>query len=164
MKILEENSQIVQLNEIFVNVLPSLPQDIESSIYYAKLKNLLHPEIINFCKEQLELKSDLQFLRMNVGEALSETEIREYLDTLKQKYNSIEHNVGLDYHIEATRVDYGVAVFCVIKRDEIYMKKFVFRFRKKNQDGFLGGLSTSQIPDTKKKSIYSSLLRGGEDK
>lgn len=164
MLIYEENSQITQLNEVFVNVLPSLPTDIEGSIYYAKLKNLLHAEIMNFCKEQLELKSDLQFFRMNVGEALTEKEIREYLDTLKEKYNSKEQNVGIDYHIEATRIDFGVAVFCVIKRENIYMKKFVFRFRKVNNEGSIGTLSASQIPNNteKKKNLYKKFNKGGE--
>lgn len=148
MEVLNENPQIIQLNEMILNVKGSLPRDIENSIYYPKLKNLLHSEIFNFCKEQLELKADLNFFRMSVGQVMSEDEIRDYLDSLKLKYNGIDgSNVCLDYHIEVTRIDYGVPVFVVIKRgNNITMKKFVFRFRKTKLDQGLLGLSTSGIP------------------
>lgn len=152
MNILKEDPQLSNLNEMFVNVLQSLPDEIEGSIYYTKLKNLLHPEIYNFCKEQLELKEDLNMLRMNVGQIMTESEIREYLDSLMEKYNGQKNNVGLSYHIEATRIDYGVPVFCVIKRNDIFMKKFVFRFRKQNLSSNISNLSVSGIPlDTLKK-------------
>ena len=90
MKILneQENPQMQLLNEMIVNVDRHLPNDVEQSIYYPKLKHLLHAEIINFCKEKLELKQDLNLLRMSVGKVMSENEIREYLDSLKEKYNS----------------------------------------------------------------------------
>lgn len=152
MKILEESSQLKTLNEIFVNSLESLPPDVENSIYYARLKKMLHPEIINFCKEQTQLKEDLNLFRMNVGQVLSESEIREYLNGLMDKYNGKTNNVGLDYHIEATRIDYAVPVFCVIKRNEIFMKKFVFRFKKPSISSSISNLSTASIPlDTLKK-------------
>jgi hypothetical protein len=138
MIILEESKEIKELNEMFVKVEKSLPEKIENSIYYPKLKQLLHLEIARFTKEKLELKADLNFLRMNVGEQLSDTEIKEYLDSLKLKYNSENNDIGIDYHVEVTRFDYGVAVFVVIKRDIIYMKKFVFRFRK--SEGISAGL------------------------
>ena len=56
MKVLleSETSQLKQLNEMKVNIDKSLPNDVEQSIYYAKLKTLLHPEIFNFCKEKSE--------------------------------------------------------------------------------------------------------------
>ena len=148
MEVLNENPQIIQLNEMVLKVRDSLPRDIENSIYYPKLKNLLHSEIFNFCKEQLELKADLNFFRMSVGQVMSEQEIRDYLDGLKLKYNGIEdNNVCLDYHIEITRIDYGVPVFVVIKRgNSILMKKFVFRFRKTKLDQGLLGLSNAGIP------------------
>ena len=80
---------------------------------------------------------------MSVGKVMSENEIREYLDSLKEKYNSHYEDIGIDYHIEVTRYDYGVPVFCIIKRNQIYTKKFVFRFRKGNMasniDGFGSG-------------------------
>lgn len=146
MQILSENSQITQLNEMMVQVKDSLPTEIEQSVYYAKLKQLLHPEIYNFCKEKIELKQDLNFLRMNVGEKMTEKEIREYLDSLKLKYNGEVDDIGIDYAIEVTRVDYGVPVFVVIKRNEISMKKFVFRFRKTNQEKGIGNLTVSGLP------------------
>lgn len=146
-----ENPQITTLNEMFINVKDSLPDEIEQSIYYSKLKQLLHSEIFNFCKEQIELKQDLNFFRMNVGKNMTEIEIREYLDGLKEKYNAHYDNVGIDYHIEVTRYDYGVPVFCIIKRNEIFMKKFVFRFRKSNQAKGIEGLTNSGIPEKETK-------------
>ena len=80
---------------------------------------------------------------MNVGEQLSESFIREYLDDLKEKYNTVDNNVGLEYHIEQTRIDYGVAVFVIIKRDTVYCKKFVFRFRKASPTLGVSGLSNT---------------------
>lgn len=143
----KENPQLTTLNEMMVQVQSSLPTEIEQSIYYAKLKQLLHPEIFNFCKEQVELKEDLNLFRMSVGKPMDENEIREYIDGLKQKYNEHYDNVGIDYHIEVTRYDYGVPVFCIIKRNsKIYMKKFVFRFKKLNQRSGIDGLSNSGVP------------------
>ena len=130
----------MQLNEMIVNVQGSLPKKVENSIYYPKLKVMMHSEIINFCKERIDLKEDLNIFRMNIGQQLTEAEIREYLDGLKAKYNGTE-NIGLDYHIEITKYDYGVPVFVVLKRDQIYMKKFVFRFKKASVNTNLDGLS-----------------------
>lgn len=65
-----------------------------------------------------------------VGNEMFEADIRAYLDELKEKYNGKIDDVGLDYHIEATKIDYGVAVFVVLKLTDIQLKKFVFRFRK----------------------------------
>lgn len=146
MKILNENPQIIQINEMFVNVQQGLSNEIEGSIYYGKLRNLLHSEILGFCKEQLELKQDLNMFRMMIGQDMNESEIREYLDGLKLKYNNQDNNIGIDYHIEVTRVDYGVPVFVVIKRNEIFMKKFVFRFKKKKISEGISNLTISGIP------------------
>lgn len=132
---------------MFVKVEKSLPEKIENSVYYPKLRQLLMPEIVRFTREKLELRDDLNFFRMNVGENLSDTEIREYLDGLKDKYNLEDNDIGLDYHIEVTRFDYGVPVFVVIKRDRIYMKKFVFRFRKSNISGGLQDVSQVGVPN-----------------
>jgi len=147
----EESKEIRQLNEMFVKVYDSLPTNIENSIFYPKLKQLLHMEIMKFTKEQVELKQDLNLLRMNIGEILSETEIREYLDSLKAKYNLEDNNVGLDYHIEVTRYDYGVPIFVVIKRDIIHFKKFVFRFRKASPNMGLNDVQVSGIPVSESK-------------
>lgn len=164
----EESQQLVDLNEMFMKTLPSLPIDVENSIYYARIKQLLHPEIMNFCKEQLELKADLNMLRMSVGEPMTETEIRDYLDGLKDKYKDND-KVIIEYDIQVTRIDYGVPVFCVIHRgNSIIAKKFVFRFRKSNQELGLDDLSNSQIinkslnTDAKKerKEKYDKLVGG----
>jgi len=168
MKILEESKDIHQLNEIFFNVLPSLPTNIENSIYYAKLKTLLHPEITTFCREKVELKQDLTFFRMSIGEKMTEQVIREYLDGLKEKYNSIDNNIGIEYHIEITRTDIGVPVFVAIKRDDLYIKKFVFRFRKELTTG-LGDLSNSGIlllkeqEKKERKNSLKNLVKLGEN-
>jgi len=142
----EESKELKTLNEMFVKVFDSLPTNIENSIFYPRLKTLMHMEIRRFTKEQIELRQDLDLLRMNIGEILSEKEIREYLDSLKTKFNSVDNNVGLDYHVEVTRYDYGVPVFVVIKRDAIYMKKFVFRFRKSTTTMSLDDVGISGIP------------------
>ena len=140
-----ENPQLTTLNELFMKNHDSLPIDVENSIYYARLRQLLHPEIFNFCKEQEELKADLNFLRLCIGEPITESEIRDYLNGLKEKYNKND-KVGIEYHIEVTRIDYGVPVFCVIQRgNAIHMKKFVFRFRKANQEAGVGDLSNAGI-------------------
>ena len=163
MEILEESAQLKKLNEMFVEVLPSLPTKVENSIYYRKLRTLLHHEIIYFCKEQVELKEDLNLLRMMVGEEMSEKEIREYLDQLKTKYNTVDNNCALDYHIEVTRIDYGVPVFVVIKRGEkVYMKKLVFRFRKSDVTTSLLDVNNAGVPTI--QSIQKNpldALRGG---
>lgn len=171
MIILEESREIAELNEMFVRVERSLPSNIENSVFYPKLKQLLFTEITRFTKERAELKADLNFLRMNVGEVLGEPEIRDYLDTLKRKYNDKDNDVGLDYHIETTRFDYGVPVFVVIKRDVIYMKKLVFRFRKADTAVSAQGVSLSGAPteivresDEDRRRRYLKLMgeRGGE--
>jgi len=159
----EESKEIKALNEMFVKVFDSLPTSIENSIFYPRLKTLLHMEIRRFTKEQIELRQDLDLLRMNIGEALSEKEIREYLDSLKTKFNSTDNNVGLDYHIEVTRYDYGVPVFVIIKRDVIYMKKFIFRFRKTSttmslDDVDVGGLPLINESKEARKSRYLKLM------
>lgn len=146
---LDENSQLITLNEMIVKVSDSLPTKLENSIYYDRLKALLMPEIISFCKEFLELRDDLLYLRAAIGTELSEDAIRSYFDALKEKYNNKNNNIGLDYHIESTRIDYGVPLFVILKRNDIYMKKFVFRFRKISTSDGLQGLSNigTHIPE-----------------
>lgn len=144
--VIDNENALTRLNETFINVEKGLPVPIENSVLYPKLKNLLYIEIVKFCREQVELKEDLNILRLSVGEALSEIEIRQYLDSLKEKYNNDNNNIGIDYHIESTRIDFGVSVVAVIKRDEIFMKQFIFRFKKKDISFNLTGLSSSGIP------------------
>jgi hypothetical protein len=167
----EQSKEIKQLNEMFVHVGDSLPSKIENSIFYPKLKVLLHQEILRFFMRSSEtahreLKDDLNLLRLNVGEKLSETEIREYLDSLKEKYNSVDNNLGLDYHIEVTRFDYGVAIWVVIKRADIHMKKFIFRFRKTTatmglNDVNIGGIPLEEGKDARKERYLK--LMGDKD-
>lgn len=141
----EENVNIVKINEMFMRVQNSLPTDIETSIYYPKLRQLLFNEINYFTKERKDVRDDLHLLRLNVGSYMNEAEIREYLDSLKEKYNNNPY-VGLEYHIEATRIDFGVPVFVIIRRGDIYLKKFVFRFRKPVTGANLDGLSVIGTP------------------
>jgi hypothetical protein len=143
---LDENEQLNSLNEMFVNVLPNLPSTVENSSYYSRLKTLLMPEIINFCKEFKDIRDDLLYLRAAIGTPLDEGSIRAYFDGLKEKYNTVDNNVGIDYHIESTRIDYGVPVFVILKRNEIYMKKFVFRFKKTDLSGGIQGLTNAGVP------------------
>lgn len=140
------------INEMNMILHGHLSDEAEHSIYYNKLKVLLHPEIVNFCKEQLELKEDLNIFRMSVGQNMTEQEIKDYLDPLKAKYDIKDSKVGLEYHIETTRIDYAVIVFCVILRgNDIHIKKFVFRFRKNNILSGIDNLTVSQIPMEKLK-------------
>lgn len=159
-----------KINEMVVDVLPSLSPIITNSIYYNKLKYYMFSEIVSFCKEKIDLKQDLLSLRVLIGDFLTEQDIRDKLDALKKKYNNNAQNVGLDYHIESTRIDYGVVVFCIIKRDDIYAKKFIFRFRKNPQIGLdSSGVSNVGIPlsvnEEKeiRKEIYKSIIKE-EDK
>jgi hypothetical protein len=167
MIIYEESKELQTLNEMFIRVEGGLPSKVENSIYYAKLKNLLHREIVGFTKEKIELRDDLTHLRLSVGEQLTEADIREALDALKNKYNLDNNSVGLDYHIEITRIDYGVALFIVIKRDQIYLKKFVFRFRKANISSGIDGLTQAGVFNEstveKRKQIFNKFGIKGRD-
>lgn len=147
----EESPEIRKLNEMFVTLVPSLSPRVTNSIYYNKLKYLMFNDIVQYCKEKLELKSDLLNLRGYIGDYLAEDDIESYLDGLKAKYNGssdpLTQNIGIEYHLETTRIDYGVVVFCVIKRDDIYLKKFVFRFRKTPLAGIdVANLTNADMP------------------
>ena len=144
--------ELKEINEAIIRAADSLDPSITNSIYYPRLKQLMFKEIVDFCKEKLELKEDLLELQNFIGLKLSEQEIREYLDELKIKYNMVE-NIGLDYHIEATRVDYGVCVFVTIRRNDIFMKKFVFRFRKASTDTIFGLSNGGVIDKTQQDKI-----------
>lgn len=145
---LPENAELTRLNEMAVNVTPGQAPEIANSVFYAKIKHLLFGEIVSFTREKYELRADLQRLREFVGDLMTEAELRQYLDGLKDKYNNkTDTNIGVDYHIESTRIDYGVAVFAVIKRDEITAKTLVYRFRKA-ADVSLNGLSNTGVPQS----------------
>lgn len=161
MKILQESDELKHLNEMYVNVLPALDPKVTNSIYYNRLKYLMFNEIVYFCREKIELKQDLLAIRPYIGDYMSEEDIRKTFDDLKSKYNNgAEDNIGLDYHIETTRVDYGVCVFAIIKRDDIYAKKFVFRFRKTPSAGLdLSNLTAigSPLPEKDKAEIRKTM-------
>jgi len=167
---LEEQAKDLQkLNEMFINVGDSLPTKIENSIFYPKLKVLLHQEILRFFMKSSEMthkemKDDLNLFRLNVGEKLSETEIREYLDALKEKYNNKDNNIAIDYHIEVTRYDYGVPVWVVIKRAEIFMKKFIFRFRKSSATMGLNDVNVGGLVEEAKGARKVRYLKLMDDK
>jgi hypothetical protein len=89
MQIIEEESSedIKRLNEMYVTLVPSLSARITNSIYYNKLKYFMFNDIVQYCKEKLELKADLLNFRSFIGDYLSEEDIAKYLDALKKKYN-----------------------------------------------------------------------------
>lgn len=118
-------------------------------------------EIQEFTKEKIELKRDLHNIRLTIGQEMNEEDIRRYLDTLKDTYNNKNSDIGIEYHIETTRIDYGVPVFVMIKRDHIYIKKLVFRFKKKDNSKGIGGLSPAGIrleSKDERKKRYNDLL------
>ena len=142
---LDESEELKTLNETIIRTSDSLDPIIANSIYYPRIKQLMFKEIIDFCKEKTELKNDLLQMQKLIGAKLSEAEIREYLDNLKLKYG-MTSDLGIEYHIESTRVDYGVCVFAIIKRNDIWTKKLVFRFRKASTDTIFG-LSNGGVMD-----------------
>lgn len=141
---IDESEEMKSLSESIIKASDSLDPTITNSIYYPRLKQLMFKEIVDFCKEKLELREDLFELQDCIGDYLSEAEIRQYLEELKQKYN-MSNDIGIEYHIESTRVDFGVVVFVTIKRNDIYIKKFVFRYRK-GATTSLDNISTNGIP------------------
>ena len=121
-------------------------------------------EAIKEYEEEIEeLKNEIyalkNFKNEKIGYEKEIEELKKSNNALKEKYNNNVQNIGLDYHLEATRIDYGVAVFCIIKRDDIYAKKFIFRFRKNPQIGLdLSRLSSvgnplPELSDEEKKEI-----------
>ncbi len=170
MEIINEDlsPELKKMNEMFVSVQNSLSPRVTNSVYYNRLKYLMFGEIVKFCKEKIELRNDLLNIRSYIGEFMSEADINRYFTDLKMKYNGSVHNVGLEYHIETTRIDYGVCVFVIIKRDNIYVKKFIYRFRKDPQIGIeSGNLSPigNLLPEKENqvKDDVAKLLGGKED-
>lgn len=150
----EISNEIKEINETIMNVHKSLDPRITNNIYYTRLKYLMFNEIVKFCRERIDLREDLLALRTTIGEFMTEDQIRETFDNLKQKYNSGDiENIGIEYHMESTRLDYGVVLFCALKRGDIFnLKKFVFRFRKGNLSSGVPGLDAigMELPDVKK--------------
>ena len=135
MKIITEevSPELQQMNEKFFKTYKELSPRITNSVYYVKLKYLLFNEIIKYCKEKIELRNDLLNIQSYVGDFMSEEDIRSIFNDLKNKYNEqdTDNNICIEYHVESTHIDYGVCLFTIIKRGEtMYVKKFIFRFRK----------------------------------
>lgn len=137
-------AEIDQMTEAVVRVVPSVSENILNTSFYPRIRVLEIPEIMRFCQEQISLKNDLLDLTTYIGEYMTEAQIREIFDTLKEKYNQ-EKIIGMEYHVESTRIDFGVVLFVVIKRTDIFVKKFIFRFRKA-LDTNLVGLSSIGVP------------------
>lgn len=165
MKIINEelSAPIRDTNEAIISVQPSLGIRETNTLYYPKLKYLMFNEITRFCKEKIDVRNDLLTLRTYIGEFLSEEEIQNILDGLKQKYSEVQ-DIGIEYHIEATRHDYGVCVFVIIKRgDIVYCKKFIYRFRKSVSTGLpFSGISAGGAPLPEKEIKQDIMTFGGE--
>ena len=147
--VLDESKDIEKLNETIIKIIPSVPEKILNSSYYPRIKVLEMPMIIKFCKEQISLKNDLLAILTYVGEPMSEENIRLIFDSMKEKYNRND-KIGIEYHIEMTRYDYGICLFAIIKRDDVYAKKFVFRFRRKDlSKSNIDGLTSVGYPLSK---------------
>lgn len=168
--VLDESTDIEKLNETIVKIIPSVSEKILNSSYYPRIKVLELPEIIRFCKEQTSLKNDLLAILTYVGEQMSEEDIRNIFDSMKRKYNQND-KIGLDYHIEMTRYDYGICLFVIIKRDDVYAKKFVFRYKRKdksetNIDGLTSvgyPLSQQNIQDIRRDNVKQILKSLGKE-
>lgn len=148
--IVEVYEKTERANELMHEMLVSpeanrISDKTQHSIIYARLKNVLLIDIVKFCREQIALRSDLQILRLNVGEYVSEEELLKYAKDLEEKWNNRPNNIGITTHLETTLFDYSLVVFVVIKRDKIYTHKFVFRFRKPSVREGLFGLDLSGI-------------------
>jgi len=137
---IDRSEKMELLHELFIKVENSLPASLENSIFYSRLKATMTQEILKFLKEQIDLKNDLLNLKNDIGEVKSEFEIRNILDSLSKKYNLEDNNVAIIYHIESTRFDYGVPVIVIIKRDIVFVKKFVFRFKKETVSSKVGDI------------------------
>jgi len=163
MKFKIENPHNIEiLNELFVKVEPSLPSSVENSVFYPKLQQLIQKEIFSFTKEQVDLRQDLLKLKDKIGEPMTYVEVKRLMEELSDRYNNDNNSVGIVYHIEVTRIDFGVPVHVIIKRDMIYVKKFVFRFRKGSVKKGTDELTQSGIPKSKKNEGLFKKLLGGE--
>lgn len=124
----------------------------EHSIVYGRLKHRLQNDIIKFCLNEIDLKGDLMFFRSMVGDTLRETDILSHVDSIQDKYNngrSYNRNVGIDYYIESTRYDFVLVLFVTIVRGEnIYQTRFVFRYRKGNINAGVRDTDMSGLPNT----------------
>jgi len=145
------------LNEMIIHVDDKTNKKVsyadEHSIVYGRLKQRLQLDIIKFCLNEVDLKNDLMFFRSMVGDTLIEKDILNYVKNIQDKYNndrSYNHHVGIDYFIETTRYDFVLALFVIIIRGEnIFQTRFVFRYRKASQNAGVRGVNMSGLPEKK---------------
>lgn len=125
----------------------------EHSIVYGRLKQRLQHDIIKFCLNEVDLKNDLLFFRSMVGDTLRENDILNHVKNIQDKYNngrSYNRNVSIDYFIETTRYDFVLVLFITIIRGEnIFQTRFVFRYRKSSQTAGIRGMDMSGLPEEK---------------
>lgn len=145
------------LNEMVINVDDKKNKQVtfadEHSVVYGRLKQRLHPDILKFCLNEIDLKDDLMFFRSMVGDTLREIDVLNYVKNIQEKYNndrSYNRNVGIDYFIESTRYDFVLILFVTIIRGEnIFQTRFVFRYRKSDTNAGVMGMNMSGLPETK---------------
>ena len=151
------NSVNTVLNEMVINVDTKKDKQVtyadEHSIVYGRLKQRLQLDIIKFCLNEIDLKDDLLFFRSMVGDTLRETDILSHVKNIQDKYNngrSYNRNVAIDYFMETTRFDFVLVLFVTIIRGEnIYQTRFVFRYRKDNINAGVSGMTMSGLPEKK---------------
>jgi len=145
------------LNEMVISVDDKKDRQVtyadEHSIVYGRLKQRLQLDIIKFCLNEIDLKDDLLFFRSMVGDTLREIDILDHVKNIQDKYNngrSYNRNVAIDYFMETTRYDFVLVLFVTIVRGEnIYQTRFVFRYRKDNVNAGVSGMNMSGLPEKK---------------
>lgn len=126
------------INEMIINVDSRDGKSVtfrdEHSIVYGRLKQRLQNDIIKFCLNEIELRNDLMFFRSMVGDVLNEREIIKHVENIQDKYNNgrvLNKKIGVDYFLESTRYDFVLVLFItVIRGENVFQTRFVFRFRK----------------------------------
>jgi len=145
------------LNEMIIHVDNKDHKEVtyadEHSIVYGRLKQRLQADIIKFCLNEIDLKDDLMFFRSMVGDTLREIDVMNYVKDIQDKYNndrSFNRNVAIDYFIETTRYDFVLVLFVTIIRGEnIFQTRFIFRYRKNNINAGVSGMNMSGLPENK---------------
>lgn len=145
-----------------VVVYETVPEEISNSLNYTRIKHELHSHINNFCREKVDLKNKLHVLRLAVGRRYDPEDVKNTLEQFKEEFNEKDNNIGLDYNIVVTKFDFVVTVHVVIKRTDIEMKKFVFRYRKKstteNEDLSIKPKESKTNNNENDKTINESLI------
>lgn len=121
-----------------------------SVVNFQKLKQELFSDINIFCRNYNRLREDLHVLRLGVGQERDTESLDNYGSALKQYYNNGKvDNVGVEYRIEVTRFDIVMIVTVIIKRTDITVRNFIFRYRK--SAGTQGELSNPDYSPTSNK-------------